>query len=50
MTERTDTYSARPRGEDVERAHENEGATEDVEPEREGEAVEGRGAEDSGVV
>lgn len=49
MTETAEVFPGRPRGEDVERAHENEGSTEDVEPEREGESVEGGGG-DSGLV
>jgi hypothetical protein len=39
MTE-TPEFEQDRTGEDVERAHENEGATEDVLPEREAEAVE----------
>jgi hypothetical protein len=49
MTNAAEVVLIRPRGEDVERGFEGEGATEDVEPEREGESVEG-GAGGSGVL
>jgi hypothetical protein len=49
MTETVERFPDRPRGEDVERGYENEGSTEDVEPEREGDSVEGGGS-DSGLL
>jgi hypothetical protein len=43
MTERVEDFDDRRRGEDVERAHEHEGDTEDPGRERSGESVEGGG-------
>jgi hypothetical protein len=43
MTEIADQFEDRDRGEDVERPRGNEGITEDAEPPREGESVEGHG-------